>query len=526
MKKSITKEQLEDLYCYKQYSIEEISKIIHICSENTTKLVHQYGLTRDNKSIRIEKMKKTKWAKSPLKQISDTISKEELIKWYVEDDGNYKDAPAHFGITKNQFESLCRYYGIKKSRRNARYKSIKTCKEKYGKDWCNSSKAKRTLIKKYGSLENYYKIRQEKADKTNLERYGYKFKKTYELRNIHNELYQQVWGNKEQSINYLKTFKIKPTVVELSQAFNCSINSVHLWVEKFKLNTYIRNIKTCYEESILMWLQSLNIEHILQNDRTLLKTLELDFYLPEYKLAIEFNGNYWHSSGHKDKYYHFNKSYLCEQQGVRLIHIYQYQWDDLNKQNILKSIILNALGKNTNIIYARKCKIKELKTKDVEMFSNLNSLHGHRNARVYLGLFYNDELVELMSFGKAFFASKEQFDYECIRSITKCNTTVVGGMNKLFNYFVKKYTPNSILYYVDYNTHNGSSMDKLGFKFKSYSKFGLMNIANSKDVQDKYGFCFNRQPKNYKVIKELINEGKVLELYTAGVKKYVWDKES
>lgn len=49
-------------------------------------------------------------------------SKEELYKWYVEEDGNYKDASNYFGISRWKFEDLCRRYNIKKDRH-------KTCKK-------------------------------------------------------------------------------------------------------------------------------------------------------------------------------------------------------------------------------------------------------------------------------------------------------------------------------------------------------------------------------------------------------------
>ena len=97
-------------------------------------------------------------------------------------------------------------------------------------------------------------------------------------------------------------------------------------------------------------------------------------------------------------------------------------------------------------------------------------------------------------------------------------------MNKLFRYFIKNYQPQKILYYVDYNTHNGTSMGKLGFTFQSYSKAGMINIANNKEVADKYGFAFNRKPQKHKEIQEYINQGKILVLYDAGVKRYMWIK--
>lgn len=98
-------------------------------------------------------------------------------------------------------------------------------------------------------------------------------------------------------------------------------------------------------------------------------------------------------------------------------------------------------------------------------------------------------------------------------------------MNKLFKYFIDKWKPSKVLYYIDYNTHNGNSMPKLGFKFISYSKYGVINIANCKEIKEKYSLIFNRKPELNKEITQYNKEGKILIIYNAGVKKYIWTRD-
>lgn len=179
------------------------------------------------------------------------------------------------------------------------------------------------------------------------------------------------------------------------------------------------------------------------------------------------------------------------------------------------------MGINDNKIYARCCEIRELSSKDIIEFSNHNSLHAYRPASITIGLFYKQELVEIMTFGHAFFARDPNIDYECIRSITKLNTTVIGGMNKLFKYFINKYKPNKVLYYVDYNTHIGNSMSNLNFRFESYSQGGIINISNDLEVSKQFGNVFNRKPAKNAEIKKLTSEGRILTIYDAGVKRYI-----
>jgi hypothetical protein len=85
------------------------------------------------------------------------------------------------------------------------------------------------------------------------------------------------------------------------------------------------------------------------------------------------------------------KTNLCEEKNIRLIHVYEDDW--LNKQNIVKSRILNLIGKSEKLT-ARKCEIKELtNTKLVREFLVKNHLQGFVGATIKLGLFYNDELT-------------------------------------------------------------------------------------------------------------------------------------
>ena len=116
----------------------------------------------------------------------------------------------------------------------------------------------------------------------------------------------------------------------------------------------------------------------VNNLKTLIRPYELDIYLPEKKLAIEFNGLHWHSEGRgKDKYYHLNKTELCEEKNIRLIHIFEDEW--LNKPQIVKNRLKNILGLTNYKIYGRKCTIKEIDGKLSSKFINKYHIQGNRS---------------------------------------------------------------------------------------------------------------------------------------------------
>jgi hypothetical protein len=224
---------------------------------------------------------------------------------------------------------------------------------------------------------------------------------------------------------------------------------------KSKMELDVLNfIKTHYNGDVLT-----NIKNIIG--------CELDIYLPDIKLAFEFNGLYWHSDIHKDNKYHQNKTKECSEFSISLMHIWEDDW--LYKQDIVKSIILNKLGKSKRI-FARKCKVIEITdNKIVRNFLDKNHIQGFVGSKIRLGLFYNNELVSLMTFGslrKSLGQSSKEGSYELLRFCNLLNTSVIGGASKLFKYFIKNYNVKEIISYSDNSRGIGNLYKQLGFKFQ------------------------------------------------------------
>lgn len=204
---------------------------------------------------------------------------------------------------------------------------------------------------------------------------------------------------------------------------------------------------------------------IIQSDRTLIAPLELDIHIPKYNLAIEFDGIYYHCevSGEKGKQYHLNKTKLCKEKGVNLLHIFDSEWE--KSKDIVKSIIRNKLKLNTNKIFARKCIIKEVDKKEVKIFMNDNHLQGSSNSKINYGLYYKDELVSVLSMSTSRFNKK--LDWEIVRFCSKLNFSVIGGFDKLFKHFIKTHDckENSIVTYADLRYGDGNVYLNSGFKY-------------------------------------------------------------
>ena len=237
-----------------------------------------------------------------------------------------------------------------------------------------------------------------------------------------------------------------------------------------------QSYSSSYEKEIIEYLKEYLSEDEIYPSYRVKK--EIDIYLPNYKIGIEFNGVYWHSHLLKESTYHKEKSDYFKELDINIFHVWEYQWTNPIKKEIIKSMILNKICKIPNKIFARKCVIKELSSSDYKEFCNYNHIQGHSPAQIKIGLYYNNELVSCMSFGKLRMnlgnKVKQEGEWELVRFCNKLNTSVVGGASKLLNYFEKTYLPIKLISYADNDYSQGNLYNVLGFSDK-----GITNISYS-----------------------------------------------
>lgn len=267
---------------------------------------------------------------------------------------------------------------------------------------------------------------------------------------------------------------------------------------------------------------------ILNSKKILDSKKELDIFLPNYNIAFEFDGLYWHNELNKEKNYHLDKTNDCIKNNIRLIHIFEDEWDE--KQNIIKSMIKNILHFTENKIYARKCNIKIVDSKTSKQFLNENHLQGNCYGSINLGLYYNNDLVSLMVFGSSrHFVGNGKTKYELIRFCNKINTNVIGGASKLFNYFIKNYNPNEIISYADKRWSNGMLYNILNFELYNESKPNYYYVIGNKRIY-RYNLRKNILIKKFncpreKTEKQFCFEQKWYRIYDCGCLCYKWSKK-
>lgn len=222
------------------------------------------------------------------------------------------------------------------------------------------------------------------------------------------------------------------------------------------------------EQDLIAYIKSIYDGDIKERCKKIIHPLEIDCYLPNKKLAFEFDGLFFHSEnmGGKNKFYHLNKTEKCEKQDIQLIHIFEDEWH--NKNDLIKSRIANLLGIYDKTIFARKCEIKEIDSKTSKAFQDENHIQGAVNAKINLGLYFENELISLMTFGKCRFDKKHE--WELLRFCNKLGYHIPGGASKLLKYFERNYKPKSLVSYADRRWSRGKLYEALGFTFSHASE--------------------------------------------------------
>jgi hypothetical protein len=216
------------------------------------------------------------------------------------------------------------------------------------------------------------------------------------------------------------------------------------------------------ELEILEWIQQWYPE--AHSTRQIIGPKEIDVYIPSLSLGIEYCGLYWHNENSpqpRERNYHKNKMLECNKKEVRLITIFEDEWR--NRSNQIKNFLKSVIGIYDRRIYARKCIIKEVDKKIAHNFLEKNHIQGKTTIKIAFGLYYNDELLGLIT-GNVHHRKSEQFTLN--RLVFEDGVQIVGGASKLLKCLIK-YTKekgySKIISWSDNRYSEGNVYKKCGF---------------------------------------------------------------
>lgn len=435
---------------------------------------------------------------------------------------------------------------------NATYNNREKCKqtnlEKYGVENTYRTdkaidKAKEILQEKYGV--DYFFSNRVKFEEISLAKYGTKH--PMQNKNIKEKLSNTKflnWGDSNYNnqvqfeATFLERYGVKRPFYKQKFKDKSSDTKLERYGDK-NYNNREKALKTVYEkygkdfyEKQLSQLGN-RISKINKEFAEYVNITDFEFPIGKFSydlkkdnILVEIDPTFTHNCcdcklfgrfGGLEETYHFNKSYVARQVGYDCIHI--FDWDNWEK--------IKYLLQDKQTLYARNLNLKEVSVEDTIEFLNKYHLQDScKGQSIRLGLYKDDELVEIMTFGIPRY--NKNYDWELLRLCTKAEYKVVGGAEKLFKHFVETYKPENIISYCDYSKFTGEVYTRLGFKQKGNPKpskhwsKGSEHITDNLLRQRGYDQLFNANYGKGTSNEELMLENGWLPIYDCGQLTFIW----
>lgn len=489
--KEITKEEFEKIYIVEGKSRKEAAEIFGVKPYVISNYALKYNLKKESQE-------------DVLQRILANYSKVEIQNLYKE--LSYAELAQHLGVTQDVLARILKEYKLGKRSLVSNLKE--TCPREVLEDLYikqnlpfsevvkilnTKGQNVRKLIRQYGLVKDRSLV-QKNIDKTWQEKYG-----TTNL-----NLVPEIMEKREQTC--LKKYGAK-----------CYLISQQCQSE------FRNNSKPNREFAKLLKARGIEFEREFP-----IANNSFDFKIGNILLEINPYGTHnstWGLFGKpgKDSKYHFEKSQLAEQNGYRCIHV--WDWDDRDK-------ILMLLQPRTSL-YARKLQLKEISQLEANRFlKQFHMQNGSREQKVCLGLFREQELIEVMTFGKPRF--NKNYEWELIRLCTRPGFRVVGGAEKLLKHFKDLKNPKSLISYCDKSKFSGEVYTRLGFTLKSSglpskhwynTKTGVHVTDNGlrmKGFDKLFGEVYGTYGKGTSN-DELMRQHDFVEIWDAGQAVYIWN---
>lgn len=515
------------------------------------------------------------------------LNKDNLYQKYIEENKSRKECSEIFGCSEALIKKRLKIYEITKGPKSIGEVRTKNIMEKYGvrstsqikevaekiantkKNWTEEQKKKasdnykKTMNERYGVSnaayldtnyfknvskeeakefqekrvktfkENYNEEVRNKRYKTSMERYGAKtfaetdaFKDMMREKASSRENYDILW-DKDELLACIKTFPDKPTIYELSKYLKYSYSIVGKHIREYRLQDYIdskRSQPNVYWHDLILEKLGINLKY---EGNIFGNAWRCDLYSEDKKIGIDINPTASHNTqfnvysrkpiGIVSTSYHRERAIKAEENGWLLYQI--FDWDDEDKVIIqLKNLF--CLNER---IYGRQCEVKEISSEESKIFLDKYHMQGNIGATFRYGLFYNEELVSVMTFGKSRF--QKDAEIELLRYCSK--NTIVGGASKLFKYAIKNINCKSIMTYSDMSKGHGKLYEILGFRFYKYASLNGIYAPEKPTGEhlktQEASREFKKNGEAFSTCKEYFNSKKWYRINDAGSKIWIWE---
>lgn len=431
------------------------------------------------------------------------------------------DNPMQLADVKHRAQATCiEKYGVDNPSKSTEIQAkIKQhFQANYGVD--NAMQVSEFRAKQNDSVEAHYSVRSplqnnkilEKVKQTNLDRYGYEnVLAVPEIRDkILTARYARTGYYNPSSDPDVKR-KIEQTcMVRYGVPYNC------MRKECREASSVISNINKRFADML----------H--ENNIVAEFEFRIDKYSYDLKVnqtLIEIDPTYTHNTFYNhwndviDSKYHIKKSKCAVKHGFRCIHVFDWDsWTD----------ILHLLQPFKHRVYARQCIIKRISKQQANAFTNEYHIQGQCNGQnICYGLYYDDELVEVMTFGTPRY--NRHYDCELLRLCTRFDYSVVGGASKLFKQFKQEYSTASVISYCDLAKFTGHVYEMIGMKlayvtepnkiWSKADKYVTQNLLNQRGYDQLFNTNYGHGTSN----EQLMLDNGWLPVYDCGQAVYIWN---
>lgn len=398
-----------------------------------------------------------------------------------------------------------------------KYKKCEICGKEFELHWpytqhtC-SSKCRGEYRKITGVSKSVY----QKACETNLERYG------CENQGTRPEIHKKMEDTMEEKYG-VRYARYVPEIEERVKQTCMNRYGVPYFIQTEQANRDNRKRISNTNEQFSKFLFKHGIENSLE------KYIDGKFYdivIESQKTVIEIdptythnvNGNHWNSHG-VDANYHADKSIIASQNGYRCIHVFDWDnWDD----------ILSIVKRPSIVVGARNCTVTRVEKSEAIRFTNSYHIQHSCNGQILnYGLYFNNELIQIMTFGEPRY--NRNYDFELLRLCSKEDVRIIGGASKLFSKFIDNNKDVSVISYCDLSKFTGNVYQAIGMSLKSIThpnkiwskgdKKITQNLLNQRGYDQLFKANYGKGTSN----EQLMLEHGWLPIFDCGQAVYVYD---
>ena len=340
---NVTKEELYDYYITQNHTWIQTVEDLNIPESFLRHCCNTYNWHKNNPAHnkRIKESRTTK------------VDVGKLYELYIIKNLTRREVCDILNIKTTVFKRVCKENGIKKDLDKIIENTNKEFYRQFG-------------TKNFGELSRLSKIK-EKRRETTMERLGVpnstqaeSVKRKLRIANLRDrssiksnlglsvEQVDEIVSSKENFVNFVIQNKFD-TVRNIADALGYSVSPILDFIKKYECVDMIKKQTSAGEREVLKYIKSLGVK-CKHNVRDIISPQEIDIYCPDFRIGIEFNGNYWHSVELRGKTYHLEKYNKSKEKGIFIYHLYENEWIE-NKEKI-KQDLKNLFTKN--IILTKK----------------------------------------------------------------------------------------------------------------------------------------------------------------------------